>query len=173
MIAIACVDKNFGIGKDNKLLIKIPDDMAYFKNNTLNSIVIMGRKTLFSFKDKKPLANRINIVFTHDKKLKNFYSDFDNQDNTKIFFVDNKKDALNLISKYNDKNCFVIGGESIYNLFLDDYTKILLTEVDTVFNADSFFPNFDKKKFIKTSSDTKYYNSISYKFSVYKKIRVD
>ena len=169
MIAIACVDKNFGIGKDNKLLIKIPEDIEYFKNTTLDSIVIMGRKTLFSFKNKKPLPNRINIILTHNENLKNEYTEYEKNENTKIYFVDNKNDVFFLMNKYKNKKCFVIGGESIYKLFIDDYSKILLTEVEAEYNADSFFPNFDKKKFIKTSSNIKYFNNISYKFSEYKK----
>ena len=55
MIAIACLDAKNGIGKDGKLLISIPEDMSFFRNTTKDNIVIMGRKTLFSFKDKMPL----------------------------------------------------------------------------------------------------------------------
>ena len=81
MIAIACIDAKNGIGKDGKLLISIPEDMNFFRTTTKDNIVIMGRKTLFSFKDKMPLKNRINIVFATNKKLADDYKGIDN-----IFF---------------------------------------------------------------------------------------
>ena len=167
MIAIACVDKNLGIGKNNQLLIKIPEDLEYFKNQTLNSIVIMGRKTLFSFKNQKPLPDRINIVLTHNLDLKNSYREYENSEKTKIFFVDNKIKIINLLKNFKNKKCFVIGGESIYRLFLEEFTTILLTEVNYEFNADSFFPKFDKNKFLKIPSNKKIFNGIEYEFCEY------
>ena len=58
MIAIAAVDKNWAIGKDNKLLVSIPDDMKFFRETTSGKVVVMGRKTLESFPNGKPLKNR-------------------------------------------------------------------------------------------------------------------
>ena len=75
MIAIACIDAKNGIGKNGKLLISIPEDMQFFVENTGDSVLVMGRKTLFSFKDRKPLKNRINIVFTNNAELKNEYKE--------------------------------------------------------------------------------------------------
>ena len=67
MNLIAAVDKNWGIGLKNKLLVSIPDDMKFFRQTTTGKVVVMGRKTLESFPGGKPLKNRVNIVMTRDK----------------------------------------------------------------------------------------------------------
>ena len=64
MNLIAAVDKNWAIGRNNKLLVSIPDDMKFFRETTTGKVVVMGRKTLESFPGKKPLKNRVNIVLT-------------------------------------------------------------------------------------------------------------
>ena len=67
MKMIAACDNNYGIGYQNKLLFRIPEDMKNFSNITKNNVVVMGRKTYESM-DCKPLPNRINIVITSDKE---------------------------------------------------------------------------------------------------------
>ena len=62
MKAIVAVDKKWGIGKKNDLLFSLPADMAYFREKTLNKVVVMGSNTLKSFPNGKPLKNRTNIV---------------------------------------------------------------------------------------------------------------
>lgn len=163
MKAIACLDKKNGIGKDGKLLISIPDDMKFFRETTKNNIVIMGRKTLFSFKDKAPLKNRINIVFTTNNKLKNEYTNFDN-----IFFVNTINEMNNIIKNYKDKESFLIGGEKIYNNLIDLCDTVLITRLNKTFLADSFFPNLENHNFkiVETSKEFEY-NDIKYKFIKY------
>ena len=68
MNIIVAVDKNWAIGKDNKLLVSIPADMKMFRQETTGKVVVMGRKTLESFPNGLPLKNRTNIVpvsYTH------------------------------------------------------------------------------------------------------------
>ena len=62
MKAIVCVDKNWGIGKNNDLLFHFKEDMRHFKEYTLGNVVVMGSNTLISFPDSKPLPGRTNIV---------------------------------------------------------------------------------------------------------------
>lgn len=163
MTAIACIDKNLGIGKNDNLLISIKEDMNFFKNVTYNQVVIMGRKTLFSFKNKHPLKNRINIVFTNDTDLNKKYVDFDN-----IFFVNNYNDLQKLLSKYDNLEHFVIGGESIYNLLINNCDKLLLTELDATFDADTHFPNFKNMNFaLFSKTNDRQYKNIKYHFSTY------
>lgn len=165
MIAIANVDKNLGIGLDNNLLIYIKEDMSFFKEHTTNNVVIMGKNTLFSFKNKIPLKNRINIVFTKYKNLKEQYKDYDN-----IEFVNNKNELKSILTKYKDKKKFVIGGESIYKLLINDCDTLLLTEVDKEFKANKFFPNYKDLGFKEINrSEDKYTNDIKYNFVTYKK----
>ena len=67
MNLIAAVDKNWAIGKNNELLVSIPNDMKMFRQMTTGKVVVMGRKTLESFPNGLPLKNRVNIVL--DKKV--------------------------------------------------------------------------------------------------------
>ena len=67
MNAIACVDLNWGLGKDNKLLYRIPEDMEFFKGKTKGKVVIYGNSTLKSFPLGRPLKDRINIVITSNR----------------------------------------------------------------------------------------------------------
>ena len=70
MNLIAAVDRNWGIGKNNQLLVKIPADQKFFRETTTGKVVVMGRKTLESFPNGMPLKNRTNIVLTHDESLR-------------------------------------------------------------------------------------------------------
>ena len=171
MNAIVCTDENWGIGKDNDLLISIPDDMKFFVEKTKGNIIVYGRKTLFSFKNKSPLKNRLNIVFSKDNTLVNEYNDYDN-----LIFVKNKDELINILSNldkkyrdYSDKEVFVCGGESIYRLLVNNCKKIYVTKVYKEFDADTFFPNLDEdSKFkIKNKSEIYEYNGIKYQFLEY------
>ena len=163
MTAIACIDKNLGIGKNNNLLVSIKEDMAFFKNVTYNQLVIMGRKTLFSFKNKMPLKNRINVVFTNDISLNKKYVEHSN-----IFFINNYKDLEKILHKYNSLEHFVIGGETIYNLLINKCDKLLLTELNATFDADTYFPDFHKLNFtLFSKTNDRVYNNFTYHFSTY------
>ena len=65
MNLIVCVDKNWGIGKDGKLLCHLREDMKFFREHTLGKVVVMGRSTLESLPKGEPLPDRTNIVLTH------------------------------------------------------------------------------------------------------------
>ena len=64
MRLIVAVDENWGIGKNNDLLCRISADMQYFRKMTTGHTLVLGRKTLESFPNKKPLPNRNHIVLT-------------------------------------------------------------------------------------------------------------
>ena len=70
MKIIVDADKNWGIGKDNKLLVSIPADMKMFRQETTGKVCVMGRKTLESFPGGLPLKNRTNIVLTRNENYK-------------------------------------------------------------------------------------------------------
>ena len=70
MNIIAAVDKNWAIGKNNELLVRIPMDQKFFRETTTGKVVVMGRKTLESFPNGLPLKNRTNIVLTHRREWK-------------------------------------------------------------------------------------------------------
>lgn len=159
MNIIVAIDKNNGIGKDNDLLTHISEDMKFFKETTMGNVVIMGRKTLESFPNKKPLKNRINIVISSNENLK-----IDG-----AIVVSSIWDAIVEAKKYN-KEVFVIGGASIYNQFIDLVDNLYVTRINKNFEADAFFPVIDKEKWIEEPiSDIKNQDDLTYQFFKYKK----
>ncbi len=159
MKAIAAVDRNWAIGKDNHLLISIPDDMKFFRETTAGGVVIMGRKTLESFPGGRPLKNRINIVITRDP----FYT------KEGAVVVHNVDEALCEAENYSDREAFVIGGESIYRQMAPLCDTIYITKVDAEYEADAFFPNLDENPAWAVSEDSgsKEYEGLTYRFVTY------
>ena len=159
MNLIVAVDNNWAIGKDNKLLVSIPDDMKFFRETTTGKVVVMGRKTLESFPNSKPLKNRVNIVLTRD----NTYSV------EGAIIIHSKEQLKEELTKYNSDDIFVIGGESIYRLLLDDCQRAFVTYVDYSYDADTYFPNLDEMpdwKLAEESEEQTYYD-IEFYFRTY------
>ena len=142
IILIAAVSRNNVIGKDNKIIWNIPEDLKRFRELTRNYPVVMGRKTFDSIVSKlqKPLPNRLNIVLTRQKDLKETESE------NVIYYSDYKK-ILEDIPKLKEKfshiqfdKLWIIGGEQIYKLFLPLATKIELTRIYEDYEGDTYFP---------------------------------
>ena len=104
MNLIVAADKNWGIGKDNKLLVSIPSDMKFFRQETMGKVVVMGRKTLESFPNGLPLKNRTNVVLTSDKN-------YQVKDAVIVHSID---EVLEELKKYDDNEIYVIGGGKVY-----------------------------------------------------------
>lgn len=132
LILIASADRNWGLGKDNKLLKRIPEDLKRFSELTRGNAIVVGRKTLESFKDKKPLPDRINIVLTKDK-------DYACED---AVIVHSIKELINTIKEL-DKNIYVCGGERIYKQLLPYCGLALITQIDEEYEADTYLVNLD------------------------------
>ena len=158
---IVAIGKNREIGKKNKLLWHIPEDLKNFKKITTGKTVIMGRKTFESI--GRPLPNRKNIVLSKDKSL-----------TVKGATVLNSVDAcLDYIKKNNidDNDVFVIGGESVYNDFLPYCNIAHITYIDYEYEADRHFLNMEKDEnwdlILETEEET--YFDIPYTFRLYKR----
>ena len=136
MQAIVAADKNWGIGKKNRLLVSIPSDMKFFREKTTGKVVVMGRKTLESFPSGRPLKNRTNIVLTKNK-------DYAVKDAVIVHSEEELKEEL---KKYKEEEIFVIGGESVYRMLLPLCSAVYVTRIEQEFEADTFFPNLDEKK---------------------------
>lgn len=134
MNAIVAADKNWGIGYKNKLLISIPSDMKFFRQTTMNHVVVMGRKTLESFPNGLPLVKRTNIVLTRDQdyKVKG------------AILVHSEEELLEELKKYEEDDIFVIGGGSVYEMMLPYCKKVYVTKIDFAYQADTYFPNLDE-----------------------------
>lgn len=129
---IAAVDSNWGIGKDNDMLFYISKDLRRFKQITLGSPVVMGRKTFESLPNGA-LPKRRNIVITRQKDLMI----------EGVEIVHSMEDALALLK--DEKQAFVIGGGTIYNAFLPLVDRVYLTHIESQKDADVFFPSLDPK----------------------------
>ena len=155
---ISAIALNGAIGKNGKLLFPNQKaDMLHFKDITMNHTVVMGRKTFESL-GNKPLNNRRNIVLSNTLPL-----------TEGIEVYKTKEELLNNLN--DDEEVFIIGGEQIYNLFINDANVMYIT---TIFGdgrgADTFFPEIDRYKWHIISS--KIYtpdasNSYPYMFQKY------
>lgn len=125
-IIVAAAD-NGAIGKDGKLLWRLPEDMSRFKNLTTGNIVVMGANT---FKEiKRPLPDRINIVVSS--------TTLPREDLTVCKSPDS---AIALASRFPDKEIFICGGQRLYEYFIDIADRVYLTRVRGNYQADAFFP---------------------------------
>ena len=162
MNVIVAADKNWGIGKNNQLLVSIPADMKMFREETSGKVVVMGRKTLESFPNGLPLKNRINIVITSNKEY----------EVKGAIIVHSIEEALEEIKKYPAEDVYVIGGESVYRALLPYCDKAYVTRIDHAYLADIYFPNLDEDpewKMTKVSDEQTYFD-LEYVFTIYERV---
>ena len=133
IILIAAVDRNWAIGKDNKLLYNIPIDMKYFKEKTEGNIVVYGYNTLMSFPQRKTLPDRDNIILT--SKILACGSE-------RMYVAHSIQEVLDIIESFDDdRDVFICGGASVYQQFMDICDLAYITNIDaTIDGADAFFP---------------------------------
>ena len=157
---IVAIASNNAIGKDNQLLWHISEDLKHFKKITSGYPVIMGKKTYESL-PFKPLPNRENIVLT----------DVAGESIPGCTMVYSIPQILELCNNKNEE-CFVIGGGSVYQQFMQYAETLYITLVDKDFEADVFFPEISEKEW-KLIENEKHFcekNNFAYYFRVYKKL---
>ena len=125
---IVATDRNNGIGINNTLPWRLPEDLAFFKRTTSGHAIIMGRKTFDSI--GRPLPNRRNIVVTRNP-------DWTHEGVQRAGSLD---EAVRLAG---DGEVFVIGGAQIYIDAIKVADKLIVTEIDANFDCDAFFPAID------------------------------
>ena len=141
---ILAIDENYGLAKNGKIPWKNKDDLVFFKNKTINNVVIMGINTLLSLPKKEPLKDRHNIVITGDTvKYSKLYTQFNN-----IEFV-NANTVVNFLYSFPDKTIFIIGGNQVYNLLLPYCSTIWLTKITGDYACDLHF-TYDVSSYNKT-----------------------
>ncbi|MCF0106727.1 MAG: dihydrofolate reductase [Holdemanella sp.] len=128
---IAAIGKNYELGKDNQLIWHFPADLKFFKNSTKGHTIVMGRKTFDSLPGMLPNRKHIVISKSHPSLPKEveIYSSIE-------AFMDAYKDV--------EEEIYCIGGAMIYQQMLPFANRLLLTEIDKAYDADVFFPAFDK-----------------------------
>ena len=152
---IAAVGKNLELGKGNDLIWHFKDDMAFFKETTMGSSVIMGRKTFESL--PKALPRRKNIVITTRK-------DYEAEGATVVNSIENA------LKEVDSDNAFIIGGGDIYKQFLPMADKLYLTEIEAECDdAQVFFPAFNKDEYEKERLASYYDKGVHFSHICYTK----
>ena len=126
------VSGSWGIGYQNELLFRISPDLKRFKQMTMGKTIVMGHNTFKSLPNQKALPGRKNVVLSRNPLLKI----------PGAYIANSKEQVMEMVS---GEEVFIIGGEQIYDLFLDDCSRVYLTNVRCDPIADCFFPNLDEK----------------------------
>jgi dihydrofolate reductase len=156
---IAALDRHGAIGRGGGLLWHESDDQKHFRRVTMGCPVMMGRKTWDSLPERfRPLPGRRNIVVTRNAQWQAVGAEraasFD--------------EALALVA--DAVKVFVIGGGELYAAAMAHVDELVLTEIDAAFaDADTFFPAFDRTRFVEASrepraaADGMRYDFVSYR----------
>ena len=131
---IVAVAENNVIGKDNKLIWHLPEDLKRFKKLTTGHTIIMGRKTFESL--GRVLPNRKHVILRNDMEL--------NIEDENVEVLED----ISMLKQYIDstEENFIIGGATIYKLLLPYANKIYLTLIHEKFEGDVFFPEIDERE---------------------------
>ena len=162
MNAIAVVDRNWGLGRDGKLLVHLPGDLKYFKEKTLGKTIIIGRGTYESMAGKL-LSGRDTIIMTRNENFK-----------APCAVAHSLEEALRYLKNIPGENQFAAGGETVYNMFFPYCDTFFITKMDAVFAADRHFPNLDSTPSgftVKSLSGVMEENGVEYQFFEYKRIK--
>lgn len=162
MNVIVSADKNWGIGSNNQLLVRIPDDMRRFRELTIGKVTVMGRKTRESLPNGI-LDGRVNMILTHDKHYK-----------VKGAVTVNSLEELDRrLQQYPTDDIFLIGGEQIYRQLLDKCSRAYVTKIDFAYSADTYFPDLDRQPEwrLTEQSEEQTYFDIIYHFQIYQRIQ--
>lgn len=159
MKLIVAVDQNWGIGKEGDLLTSIPDDMRFFRETTQRRVLVMGSKTLRSFKNSRPLPGRLNIVLTRSEaKFGGAVS------------CRSVEQLLSLLSQFSSDDVMVIGGGLIYRQLLPYCSTAYITKMQFDGGADAFMANLDRLGSWEAAneSEEKEHEGLKYSFVEYK-----
>lgn len=156
---IAAMANHRVIGLNNQMPWHLPADLAWFKKNTLNKPIIMGRKTFESI--GRPLPGRHNIIISRSTHT---------SDNPQITWVSSLESAVEVAK--NSEEVFIIGGGNIYQQALPLANRLYLTHIDAQLKGDTCFPNYSAEKWQqhfleKHQSDEK--NPYNYTFEILEK----
>ncbi len=133
-IIIAAVAKNGVIGRSNgEMPWHSKQEFSHFKKTTFGSPIIMGRKTFESL--GSPLKDRLNIILTKDKELKNRFED--------IIVFDKLTEAYSFCENKNYEKIFLIGGGSLFPVFMKDADEMIISIMDFNAEGDIYFPQID------------------------------
>lgn len=161
MNLIAAVDRNWAIGNKGQLLVRIPNDHKMFRQETLDKVVVYGRKTLETFPLAQPLDRRVNIILStnHDLVVRHAQ------------VVHSIEELLEACRAYPPEDVYIIGGASVYRQLLPYCDTAHITKIDYEYEADAWLPNLDEDPEweITADSDEQTYFDLAYQFVKYER----
>ena len=159
--AIVHADKEWGIGKNNDMMFSLPKDMKFFRETTSGHTVVMGGNTLRSLPNAKPLKNRVNIVLSRDHVC------------DECVVVRSFDELKTQLKNRKNEEVYIMGGGVIYKELLPYCDEVLVTKVDAVGGADTFFPNLDENRdFVCVAQSDKIDdNGYTIRFTTYKNLK--
>lgn len=154
---IVAIDAQRGIGLNNALPWRLPEDLAFFKRTTTGHPIIMGRKTFDSI--GKPLPNRRNIVITRNPDWRH----------EGVEAVGSLEEAARLAGA---GEAFVIGGAQIFAEALPRVQRLIVTEIEKTFACDTFLPLIDPVQWRETAREKHHSeaNDCDFAFVTYERI---
>ena len=161
MQAIVAADKNWGIGRDGTLLVRIPADMKRFREMTTGKVVVLGRKTLQTFPQGRPLPERDNIILSRNPSFPV----------KGAAVVHDPEELQKLIADVEPADVFCIGGAQIYELLLPQCDVCHVTRLERSYHADAFFPDLDADpawELVEESEEQTYFDT-AYTFCTYRR----
>ena len=162
MYLVVTVDRNWAIGKEGKLLYRIPAALANSRELTTGKVVVYGRKTLGVLSNGMPIARCDNFILTRDPN-------FACNSATIIRSIDE-------LERFPSNNIYIIGGEEVFWQLYQRCQYAFVTYVDSVtLDCDAFFPNLDEDKnwSILDKTSTLYYQGLPYQLRTYVNAAVD
>ena len=163
MNVIVAVDSHWGIGNKGELLVRIPNDHKFFREETTGKVVVLGRKTLETFPQGLPLKNRTNIILSSNQ-------DYQVRD---AVVVHNLEELMEELKKYRSEDIYIVGGDSVYRQLLPYCDVAHVTRIDHRYEADAFFPDLDGMEEWKITEDSEEqtYFDIAYQFVKYERVK--
>ena len=156
---IVAIDRQRGIGINNQLPWRLPEDLAHFKRTTTGHPIVMGRKTFDSI--GRPLPNRRNIVITRNPEWRH----------------EGVETAPSLAGAVlvNEQQAFIIGGSQIFDSALPLADKMIVTEIDRTFECDTFFPEILTAQWRETAREKHHseQSGLDFAFVTYQRIQGD
>jgi dihydrofolate reductase len=159
---IAAMSQNRGIGYHGRLLFHLKGDMAQFRELTLYQCAVYGRDTMLTMPHGRPLEDRDNVVLTHDPDFKAGFA----------HIAHSKEEVLDYLDHLSgDREVYVCGGQSVYEMLLPYSDTVYLTVVEQDMKADRFFPQLDESWHKDMASESFEDNGLHYHYEIYRRKR--
>lgn len=163
MNIIVAADKNWAIGYRNELLVRIPSDQKYFREETTGKVIVLGRKTLATFPQGLPLKNRTNIILSRNP----------NYQVKGAVVVHSIEELQKELEAYPSENVYIVGGGSVYRQMLPFCDTVHVTKINHAYQADTYFPNLEESGEweMTAESEEQTYFDVEYFFQKYQRNR--